>query len=221
MSVAFSSPEDVMRYAIKLARRGEGYVEPNPMVGSVLVDEQLRLLAEGYHQVHGEAHAEVHAMVDFAQRTPDEAERPRLLGSATLYVTLEPCCHHGKTPPCADLLINSGVKRVIVGMRDPFPRVNGGGIQRLADAGIEVQVGLLQDEVERLNAPFIKLVTSGLPYVHAKWAMTLDGKIATKTGESQWISNEDSRALVHELRGRMDAIIVGAGTAREIGRAHG
>ena len=99
-------------------------------------------------------------------------------------------------------------------MRDPFPRVNGGGIQRLADAGIEVQVGLLQDEVERLNAPFIKLVTSGLPYVHAKWAMTLDGKIATKTGESQWISNEDSRALVHELRGRMDAIIVGAGTAR-------
>lgn len=214
MSVPFASPEDVMRHAIKLARRGEGYVEPNPMVGSVLVNEQLELLAEGFHQVHGEAHAEVNALADFAQRVPDEAERRRLLATATLYVTLEPCCHHGKTPPCSELLINSGVKRVIVGMRDPFPRVNGGGIQQLQDAGVEVQVGLLQDEVERLNAPFIKLVTSGLPYVHAKWAMTLDGKIATRTGESQWISNEDSRALVHELRGRVDAIIVGAGTAR-------
>lgn len=214
MTMTLNSDDDVMRYAIQLARRGEGHVEPNPMVGAVLVDEGYRVLAEGCHQRHGEAHAEVNALADFRSKVVDESEHQRLLQNATLFVTLEPCCHHGKTPPCSDLLIQTGVRRVIVGMSDPFPRVNGGGIQQMRAAGIDVQVGLLQDEVERLNAPFIKLVTTGLPYVHAKWAMTLDGKIATRTGESKWISNEDSRAVAHELRGRMDAIIVGAGTAR-------
>ncbi len=210
----FASDDDVMRYAIRIAGRGAGYVEPNPMVGAVLVNQERQLLAEGLHEQHGQGHAEVNAFADFKARVPDEAERKRLLETATLFVTLEPCCHQGKTPPCSNLLIETGVRRVVIGMRDPFPRVNGGGIQQLRDAGIDVQVGLLQDEVERLNAPFIKLVTSGLPYVHAKWAMTLDGKIATRTGHSKWVSGEDSRAFVHELRGRMDAIIVGAGTAR-------
>lgn len=214
MTMSLNSDDDVMRYAIQLARRGEGLVEPNPLVGAVLVDERYRVLAEGFHQRHGEAHAEVHALANFRSQVPDESDRRRLLQNATLFVTLEPCCHHGKTPPCSDLLIETGVRRVIVGMSDPFPRVNGGGIQQLREAGLDVHVGLLQDEVERLNAPFIKLVTTGLPYVHAKWAMTLDGKIATRTGESKWISNEDSRAIAHELRGRMDAIIVGAGTAQ-------
>jgi len=212
--MSLNSDDDVMRYAIQLARRGEGLVEPNPLVGAVLVDEHYRVLAEGFHQRHGEAHAEVNSLANFCSQVPDESDRRRLLQSATLFVTLEPCCHHGKTPPCSDLLIETGVRRVIVGMSDPFPRVNGGGIQQLREAGLDVHVGLLQDEVERLNAPFIKLVTTGLPYVHAKWAMTLDGKIATRTGDSKWISNEDSRAIAHELRGRMDAIIVGAGTAQ-------
>lgn len=210
----FDSDDDIMRYAIQLARQGRGAVEPNPMVGAVLVDEHGQVLASGAHLRFGEAHAEVNALQHFNERVPNESQRKLILETARLFVTLEPCCHYGKTPPCTDLLIDSGVKRVVVGMRDPFPRVNGGGIQQLLDAGIDVQVGLLKDEVELLNAPFIKLMTTGLPYVHAKWAMTLDGKIATRTGDSKWISNDESRVLVHELRGFMDAIVIGSGTAR-------
>lgn len=215
MSAAqFSSDEDVMRRAIELARQGIGYVEPNPAVGAVLVDGDRNRLGEGWHQRFGEAHAEVRAFADFAARHPDSDEQKRLAESATLFVTLEPCCHSGKTPPCTDAVLASGVRRVVIGIRDPSPHVDGGGVAILRQAGIEVSVGLLEQDVRRLNAPFLKLLTTGLPYVHVKWAMTLDGKIATRTGSSQWISNEKSRAIVHELRGRMDAIIVGVGTAR-------
>ncbi len=210
----FTNDADVMRFAVELARRGLGSVEPNPAVGAVLVDDSGTLLAAGSHERFGGPHAEVNAFADLAQRVPDEAERRRLLASARLFVSLEPCCHQGKTPPCSEAVIACGVRVVVVGMRDPFPRVNGGGIKQLQDAGIDVAVGILADEVALLTAPFVTLVTTALPYVHAKWAMTLDGKIATRTGESKWISNEQSRAIVHQLRGRMDAVIVGAGTAR-------
>ena len=214
MQTRFPNDQDCMRFAVELARRGLGNVEPNPAVGAVLVDDSGTLLAAGFHERFGGPHAEINAFANLAQRFPDDAERRQRLATARLFVTLEPCCHHGKTPPCSEAVIASGVRRVVVGLRDPFPRVNGGGIRQLQDAGIDVTVGVAADEVALLTAPFVKLVTTALPYVHAKWAMTLDGKIATRTGESKWISNEQSRAIVHQLRGRMDAVIVAAGTAR-------
>lgn len=210
----FDSPNAVMQYAIELASRGLGRVEPNPAVGAVLVDEHLNLLADGYHERFGGPHAEVNALSDFVDRFEDEGVRQELLANATLYVTLEPCCHHGKTPPCSEAVINAGVRRVSVGLRDPSPHVAGGGVQQLEKAGIDVSLGLAEESIQELNAPFLKQLTTGLPWVHAKWAMTLDGKIATRTGASKWISSEASRQRVHLLRGRMDAIIVGAGTAR-------
>lgn len=210
----FSSDEEVMRRAISLAQQGIGFVEPNPAVGAVLVDADRNLLGEGWHERFGGPHAEVSALSDFEKRHPDAETRSRLADKATLFVTLEPCCHTGKTPPCTEAVLASGVRRVVIALRDPSPHVDGGGIAQLEQAGIDVSVGLLESDVRRLNAPFLKLTQTGLPYVHVKWAMTLDGKIATRSGSSQWISNEKSRAVVHELRGRMDAIIVGAGTAR-------
>jgi diaminohydroxyphosphoribosylaminopyrimidine deaminase/5-amino-6-(5-phosphoribosylamino)uracil reductase len=191
-----------MRQALALAARGRGHVEPNPMVGAVVVRDGVRV-GEGWHQRFGGPHAEV-----FALAAAGDAAR-----GATLYVTLEPCCHFGKTPPCTDAVIAAGVRRVVAAMADPFPKVAGGGIALLRDAGVEVEVGVCEAEARRLNAPYLKLVGTGRPYVHAKWAMTLDGKIATRTGDSKWISNEASRRRVHELRGRMDAILVGSGTA--------
>ena len=210
----FDSDADAMRYAVEIARRGIGRVEPNPAVGAVLIDEQRRLLASGWHQEFGGPHAEVNAFRDFERRHPDVAARAELTRDATLLVTLEPCCHHGKTPPCSEAVIASGVRRVIVGLRDPSPHVDGGGLRQMQDAGIDVSSGLLEDEIRRLNAPFLMLVENGRPWVHAKWAMTLDGRIATRTGSSKWISCAASRAIVHELRGRMDAVIVGSGTAQ-------
>ncbi|MBI5758667.1 MAG: bifunctional diaminohydroxyphosphoribosylaminopyrimidine deaminase/5-amino-6-(5-phosphoribosylamino)uracil reductase RibD [Planctomycetales bacterium] len=192
-----------MRRALELAKRGEGFVEPNPMVGAVMVAADGRIVGEGYHQRYGEAHAEVHAL----------AQAGTLARGATLFVTLEPCCHHGQTPPCADAVIAAGIRRVVVTMQDPNPKVAGSGLSRLREAGIEVEVGLLEDEARRLTAPFCKLIETGMPFVHAKWAMTLDGKIASRTGASQWISGPESRAVTHRLRGRMDAIVVGIGTA--------
>jgi diaminohydroxyphosphoribosylaminopyrimidine deaminase/5-amino-6-(5-phosphoribosylamino)uracil reductase len=195
------SDRDWMLRALALAERGRGSVEPNPLVGAVLVRDG-RLVGEGWHQRYGQAHAEVNALA-----AAGEAAR-----GATLYVTLEPCCHVGKTPPCTDAVIRAGVVRIVVAMSDPFPQVAGQGTERLRQAGIAVEVGLCEAEARRLNAPYLKLLTKGRPYVHAKWAMTLDGKIATRTGDSKWISNEASRRRVHELRGRMDAIVVGIGT---------
>jgi diaminohydroxyphosphoribosylaminopyrimidine deaminase / 5-amino-6-(5-phosphoribosylamino)uracil reductase len=192
---------DGMARALALAERGRGFVEPNPLVGAVVVRDG-RLVGEGWHQRYGQAHAEVNALA-----VAGESAR-----GAALYVTLEPCCHFGKTPPCTDAIIRAGVARVVAAMSDPFPQVSGKGAELLRQAGIVIEVGLCEAEARRLNAPYLKLLARGRPYVHAKWAMTLDGKIATRTGDSKWISNEASRRRVHELRGRMDAIVVGVGT---------
>jgi diaminohydroxyphosphoribosylaminopyrimidine deaminase/5-amino-6-(5-phosphoribosylamino)uracil reductase len=200
------SSEDLlwMRLALAEAEKGRGAVEPNPMVGAVLVRDG-RALGRGHHARFGGPHAEVLAL--------DEAAGPA--SGATLYVTLEPCCHHGKTPPCTDAIVASGVARVVAAMRDPFPRVNGGGLAILRAAGISVEIGpeSLTAAAAELNAPYLKRLATNLPYVIAKWAMTLDGKTATGGGDSQWISCEESRALVHQTRGRMDAIAIGIGTA--------
>jgi len=194
--------ESLMRHALALAARGRGFVEPNPMVGAVVLDAGGNLVGEGWHQKFGGPHAEV-----FAFNAAGEKAR-----GGTLIVTLEPCCHHGKTPPCTDAVLRSGVKRVVVAMADPFPKVAGGGVKILHDAGLDVQVGVCAAEAYKLNAPYLKLIRSGRPWVHLKWAMTLDGKIATHTGDSKWISGDESRRRVHELRGRVDAVIVGRGT---------
>src|SRR5437764_12544149 len=191
-----------MRRALELAERGRGYVEPNPLVGAVVVRDG-RLVGAGWHQRYGQAHAEVNALA-----AAGEAAR-----GATLYVTLEPCCHVGKTPPCTDAVIRAGVARVVAAMSDPFPQVAGRGAELLRQAGLAVEVGPCEAEARRLNAPYLKLLARGRPYVHAKWAMTLDGKIATRSGDSKWISNRASRQVVHDLRGRVDGIVVGAGTA--------
>jgi diaminohydroxyphosphoribosylaminopyrimidine deaminase/5-amino-6-(5-phosphoribosylamino)uracil reductase len=192
-----------MCLALNLAERGRGWVEPNPLVGAVVVRD-LEEVGEGWHQKFGEAHAEVSALSQAGAKAR----------GATLYVTLEPCCHVGKTPPCTDAIVAAGIKRVVAAMSDPFPQVAGSGLAKLREAGIEVEVGVHEAEARRLNAPYLTLLTKHRPYVHAKWAMTLDGRIATRTGQSKWISGEESRRRVHELRGRMDAIIVGAGTVR-------
>jgi diaminohydroxyphosphoribosylaminopyrimidine deaminase/5-amino-6-(5-phosphoribosylamino)uracil reductase len=203
MTLQFADDRLAMQRACDLAARGIGAVEPNPPVGAVVVDSERQLLGEGFHESFGSAHAEVIALRNAGEKTH----------GATLFVTLEPCCHTGKTPPCTQAVINAGIKKVVIGMRDPSPHADGQGISELIQAGIEVEVGLLSVESARLAAPFVKRVVTSLPYVHAKWAMTLDGKIATRTGDSQWISNEASRQKVHALRGRMDAIVVGSGTA--------
>lgn len=192
-----------MARAIELAKQGEGFVEPNPMVGCVIV-RGGQVVGEGWHQRFGGAHAEVEAL-----NNAGDAAR-----GAAMFVTLEPCCHQGKTPPCANAIVEAGIARVVVAQRDPFRQVDGGGLQALQEAGIAVDVGICAEEARALNAPYLKLIETGTPWVIAKWAMTLDGKIATRTGNSQWISNEASRAVVHQLRGRVDAIIVGSGTAR-------
>jgi diaminohydroxyphosphoribosylaminopyrimidine deaminase/5-amino-6-(5-phosphoribosylamino)uracil reductase len=190
-----------MLRALELAERGRGYVEPNPLVGAVLV-RNGEVAGEGWHERFGQAHAEINALT-----SAGEAAR-----GADLYVTLEPCCHHGKTPPCTEAIRRAGIGRINVPMLDPFPQVSGQGVAQLRQAGIEVEIGMCKTEARRLNAPYLTLVTKGRPYVHAKWAMTLDGKICTHTGDSKWISNEAARQRVHQLRGRMDAIIVGIGT---------
>lgn len=210
----FASPEEVMRHAIEIARRGIGAVEPNPAVGAVVVDSQLANLAEGWHERFGGPHAEVNALRNLEAAIPDSNERMAVVADATLYVTLEPCCHQGQTPPCTQAIIESGLKRVVYAHGDPSPHVDGGGHVLLHEAGIDVSAGLIETEAAALLAPFLKRVRTGMPWVHAKWAMTLDGRIAARTGASQWISNETSRSIVHELRGRMDAIVVGSNTAR-------
>jgi len=190
-----------MAVALDLARKGQGRVEPNPMVGAVVV-KNGETVATGYHAVFGGLHAEVAAL----------EEAGASAGGATLYVTLEPCCHHGKTPPCTDAIMRAGLHRVVAAMLDPFEKVAGNGVDTLRHAGIEVDVGCRQEQAQKLNAPYVKLRTRGMPYVLLKWAMTFDGKIATKTGDSRWISSAASRRIVHTMRGRVDAIVTGIGT---------
>jgi diaminohydroxyphosphoribosylaminopyrimidine deaminase / 5-amino-6-(5-phosphoribosylamino)uracil reductase len=203
MSRRFESPHAVMQHALALAQQGVGRVEPNPPVGAVVVDGDLRLLGEGYHQQFGGPHAEVHAL-----QAAGEAARGQ-----SLYVTLEPCNHSGKTPPCTEAIIEAGLRSVVVATVDPARHTDGAGLARLREAGIDVEVGLCEYEAQKLIAPFTKLHTTGRPFVHAKWAMSLDGRIATRLGDSKWISGEGSRQIVHQLRGRMDAVLVGIGTA--------
>jgi diaminohydroxyphosphoribosylaminopyrimidine deaminase/5-amino-6-(5-phosphoribosylamino)uracil reductase len=190
-----------MDLALAQAERGRGWVEPNPMVGAVIV-RQGQLVGRGYHTRFGGPHAELMAL----QAAGDAAQ------GATLYVTLEPCCHHGKTPPCTSAILAAGLARVVVAIRDPFPQVDGGGLAVLRSAGVEIALGSRFHAAADLNAPFLKRVFLAIPYVTAKWAMTLDGKTAVASGDSQWISSPRSRALVHQLRGQMDAILVGIGT---------
>lgn len=190
-----------MGRAIELARRGVGAVEPNPLVGCVIVRDGA-VIGEGWHARYGGPHAEVAALSACVAGA----------SGATLYVTLEPCCHFGKTPPCTRAVIAAGVSRVVVAQGDPFPAVAGQGVEELRAAGLRVDIGLLEVEAKSLNAPYRMLVEHGRPWVIGKWAMTLDGKIATHSGDSRWISNELSRAEVHALRGRVDAIVVGRGT---------
>ena len=200
-----NTDESLMRRALELAARGRGAVEPNPMVGCVIVRDG-EILGQGYHHQFGGPHAEVDAL----QSLPSLADAT----GATAFVTLEPCCHQGKTPPCTETLISARLARVVVAMADPFSKVDGGGLRRLNDAGIETTVGVLREDAEMLNAPYLKRIRFGKPWVTAKWAMTMDGRIATTSGESQWITGDASRAEVHRLRGRVDAIAVGMGTVQ-------
>ena len=193
-----------MREALTLAAQGAGGAEPNPLVGCVLVKNN-QVIGRGFHAKYGSAHAEVEAL----RQLSDQADAK----GSTAFVTLEPCSHFGKTPPCADALIAAKVERVVIAQLDPFPQVAGRGLEKLQQSGIQVEVGLLEAEARELNAPYLKRLSTGLPWVIAKWAMSLDGKIATQTGESQWISCEQSRANVHLNRGRLDAILIGSGTA--------
>lgn len=191
-----------MRRALALAERARGYVEPNPMVGALIV-RGGRVLGEGFHRRFGGSHAEIEALRACGRRSPR---------GATCFVSLEPCCHFGKTPPCTDALIAAGLARVVAAVRDPNPRVSGGGFRRLRAAGMRVEAGLLEREAKALNAPFFKLQEMRRPWVILKWAQSLDGKIATRSGDSKWITSPAARHVAHELRGRVDAIMVGVGT---------
>ena len=191
-----------MQRAIELAKKGAGFVNPNPMVGCVIVKDD-KIIGEGYHEFYGGFHAERNALLKM-----NDAK------GATLYVTLEPCCHHGKTPPCTDIIIEKEIKKVVVGLLDPNPLVEGKGISILQNAGIEVVTGVLEDEIKELNKVFLKYIKTKRPYVILKTAMTLDGKIASHIGDSKWITNEKSRRLVHELRSEMMGIVAGIGTVK-------
>ncbi len=190
-----------MELALELAEQGFGRVAPNPLVGAVLINDG-RIVGSGYHQAFGEPHAEAVTI---------EAAGEKAQG-ATLYVSLEPCKHYGKTPPCSAAIIKAGVKKVIYGTRDKHPAARG-GLEVLTEAGIEVEGPVLERRCVELNAPFFKHISTGRPLVLAKWAMTIDGKIATSDGESRWISSDASRRLVHQWRGRSGAVLVGIGTA--------
>jgi len=191
-----------MREALRQARKGLGRTSPNPAVGAVIVRNGL-VVAAGYHRRASLPHAEVEAL----NRLGGKA-----LAEDTLYVTLEPCNHHGRTPPCTEAILKSGIKRVVVGMKDPNPHVSGGGCRFLSQNGVSVITGVLEAECRRLNEIFIKFVTSGRPFVIMKSAMTLDGWTATATGHSKWVTNDKSRQFVHRLRDRVDAVLVGIGT---------
>ena len=196
--------EQYMRRAIQLAAEGEGKTRPNPLVGAVVVKDG-RIIGEGYHTKYGSLHAEREALADCVRR----GESPK---GADIYVTLEPCCHTGKQPPCTEALVESGVSRVIIGSADPNPLVSGKGIAYLRQHGIQVETGFLKEECDALNSIFFHYITTGKPYVALKYAMTADGRIATVTGASKWITGEGARNHAHRLRNRYAAILVGINT---------
>jgi diaminohydroxyphosphoribosylaminopyrimidine deaminase/5-amino-6-(5-phosphoribosylamino)uracil reductase len=193
--------EYYMKLALGLARKGRGYVSPNPMVGAVIV-KNGRIISRGYHQRFGDNHAEINAI----KNTTED------IAGSTLYVNLEPCCHEGKTPPCIDSIIEHKIARVVIGTIDSNPLVSCRGIDCLQNHGIEIKTGVLEPECRKLNEKFFHYMETGLPFVTIKYAQTLDGRIATATGESQWISSEASLKFTHQLRAAHDAILVGAGT---------
>lgn len=193
-----------MERALELAREGIGKTKTNPLVGCVIVKDE-KIIGEGAHLKFGDNHAEVNAILDAKNKGED-------LNGATLYVNLEPCSHTGKTPPCANRIVEEGIKRVVIGTLDPFPKVSGRGVKILEDAGISVTEGLLEEECLNLNESFFTYLKNNRPFVVLKAGMSLDGKIATESGESKWITSEFSRAQSHELRGQLDAIMVGIGT---------
>ncbi|SKA78437.1 diaminohydroxyphosphoribosylaminopyrimidine deaminase [Caloramator quimbayensis] len=193
--------EFYMKRALELAKLGEGYTNPNPLVGAVIVKDG-KIIGEGYHERYGGPHAEINAF----KNAKDDVK------GSTLYVTLEPCSHYGKTPPCADAIIEKKIKRVVAAMKDPNPLVAGKGLEKLIKSGIEVRLGVLEDEAKKLNEIFIKYITTKTPFVILKSAMTLDGKIASFSGDSKWITNEKSRDYVHSVRQRVSAIMAGIGT---------
>lgn len=192
----------LMRRCLELARMAEGRTSPNPMVGSVVLDARGQLVGEGYHAKAGEPHAEVLALKQAGERSR----------GGTLYVNLEPCSHFGRTPPCADLLAKSGLRRVVFGMKDPNPKVAGEGINKLKAAGIRVDPSELKTECEYLNRAFVKHIQTGMPWLSLKMASTLDGRIADRFGKSRWISGAEARAFAHHLRNINDCILVGAST---------
>ncbi len=196
-----NADQKYMKRALELAKLGEGSTSPNPMVGAVVVKD-AKIVGEGYHQNYGGPHAEVFALEEAGERA---------LG-ADIYVSLEPCSHYGKTPPCAQKLIDSGIKRAIIAMVDPNPEVAGRGIEMLKAAGIKVEIGLLKDKAQKLNEIFLKYIQSDYPFVYLKKAQTLDGYIASSSGDSKWITNSAARLEGHKLRHRVDAIMVGIGT---------
>lgn len=190
-----------MKNALKLAKRGRGLVSPNPLVGCVIVSNN-RIAGKGYYQYFGGPHAEINALRDAGEKAVN----------STMYVTLEPCCFYGKTPPCTEAIIRSGVKEVVIGMEDPNPKVNGRGIQKLKAKRIKVTTDILKKQATKLNEAYIKYVTKKVPFVILKTAMSLDGKIASVTGDSKWISSEKSRQWVHRLRSQVDGVLVGINT---------
>jgi len=190
-----------MKRVLRLARQGEGKTSPNPMVGAIVVKDGL-VVGKGYHRKAGEPHAEILALEQAGASARE----------ATLYVNLEPCTHYGRTPPCAPRVIEAGVRRVVIGMKDPNPLVAGRGVSALSEAGLEVKVGVLEEECRSLNEAFCKYIVRKEPFIILKAAMTLDGRIGTRDGDSKWISNESSRKWVHRLRSAVDGIVVGIGT---------
>lgn len=197
-----------MQRCLELAALGAGFVSPNPMVGAVIVYDG-KIIGEGYHRRYGQKHAEVNAVNMVIEKFPDYA---KLLTDATIYVSLEPCAHYGKTPPCADLIIKHKIPKVIVGCRDPFAQVDGKGIEKLQAAGVEVTVGILEEECRWLNRRFFTRLQQQRPYIILKWAQTTDGFFAPADGSQHWITGPESRKLVHQWRAEEDAILVGKNT---------
>ena len=193
-----------MRRSLQLALLAEGRTSPNPLVGAIVLDSNGKLVGEGYHSGAGNPHAEIEALAQAGEKS----------FNGTIVVTLEPCCHQGLTPPCTEAIINAGLKRVVIGMVDPDPRVSGKGISRLKDSGIEVMQGVLNDECESINREFSFRVRYGRPWGILKWAMSLDGRIGLPNGCSKWITSTPARDAVHQIRSKCDAIIVGGGTVR-------
>ena len=199
------SKERFMRLAVALAKKGEGRTNPNPLVGAVIVQEN-QIIGQGWHHKYGDLHAERDALRDCRERGNDPS-------GATIFVTLEPCCHTGKQPPCVEAIVQAGIKKVVVGSRDPNPLVSGKGAAFLRERGVEVEEDFLRSECDTLNFIFFHYITNRTPYVALKYAMTADGKIATAAGKSKWISSQESRDFVHQLRNKYSCIMAGIGTA--------